>query len=115
MFTVEQKVQNTGTAPVALYPYGVVERQGVPEDLTNFFILHEGVIGVADGQLIETDFDAVTEFDTLAEEGGPAEVVQVTEGGWIGFTGHYWQTDHVHGHESEADALRKLPTTIRFK
>jgi len=30
-------------------------------------------------------------------------------------TGHYWQTDHVHGHESEADALRKLPPSIRFK
>jgi hypothetical protein len=30
-------------------------------------------------------------------------------------TGHYWQTDHVHGHESEADALRKLPPSIRFR
>ena len=39
-------------------PYGILARHGIGEDgdlpdLKNFFILHEGVIGMADGTLAE--------------------------------------------------------------
>ena len=51
MFTVTQSVENTTGAEVRLAPYGIIARHGTPPDLKNFYILHEGVILVADGEL----------------------------------------------------------------
>ncbi|HIN21776.1 MAG TPA: YidC/Oxa1 family membrane protein insertase, partial [Rhodospirillales bacterium] len=45
MFTVSQKVLNTGAKPATLYPYGLLSRRGTPE-VTGFYILHEGLMGV---------------------------------------------------------------------
>ena len=45
MFTVRQSVENTTGAPVALYPYGLVSRTGLPQT-AGYYILHEGLIGV---------------------------------------------------------------------
>ena len=49
MFTVTQSVENATGAEVRLAPYGIIARHGTPPDLKNFYILHEGVILVADG------------------------------------------------------------------
>ncbi len=92
LFTVTQRVANAGAAPVALYPFGVAERKGIPADLKNFFILHEGIVRVADGVLQETDYDSLADLEPIVAEGGPAEVVEVASSGWIGFTDHFWQT-----------------------
>ncbi|NQU71300.1 MAG: membrane protein insertase YidC, partial [Rhodospirillales bacterium] len=43
MFTVTQRVENNGAAPVTLLPYGLVSRWETPET-TRFFILHEGLL-----------------------------------------------------------------------
>ncbi|TNF60192.1 MAG: membrane protein insertase YidC [Rhodobacteraceae bacterium] len=90
MFTVSQSVQNTGQDTVSLAPYGVIARHGLPGDLKNFFILHEGVVGMADGELAEIDYDEMPEFPVVPSEGARAEVVQVAQNGWIGFTDHFW-------------------------
>ncbi|HKK97483.1 MAG TPA: membrane protein insertase YidC, partial [Marivita sp.] len=71
---------------------GLIARHGEPMDLKNFFILHEGVVAMADGTLAEIDYDDMTDFPVMPSEGARAEVTQVTEGGWIGFTDHYWMT-----------------------
>ena len=92
MFTVTQSVENQGTATAAMAPYGVLARHGEPEDLKNFFILHEGVVGMADGELTETDYGDMPDFSFDDREGARAEVVQVEANGWIGFTDHYWMT-----------------------
>ena len=42
------------------YPYGQIIRNIAPE-ITNFYILHEGLIGVFDDQLVEKDYDDVEE------------------------------------------------------
>jgi YidC/Oxa1 family membrane protein insertase len=120
MFSVSQRVENAGAAPVTLYPFGVVERHGIPSDMMNFFILHEGVVRMIDGTLEETGYNGVVDFEPLPAEGGPAEVVEAAEGGWIGFTGHYWQTilipeqgqpfTAVTKHLPESDIFR---TTVR--
>ena len=39
-------------------------RHGRP-DTQNFFILHEGVVGMIDGTLVETKYDAMTELDPV--------------------------------------------------
>ncbi|NBC33037.1 MAG: membrane protein insertase YidC [Alphaproteobacteria bacterium] len=80
MFTVTQRVTNTGEAPQALNPYSRVLRFGTPETL-GFFILHEGPYGVFDGTLEEYN------YDDLEEDG---RIEYQTTGGWLGFTDKYW-------------------------
>ncbi len=88
MFTVTQSVENASDTPVSMAPYGILARHGIGEDgdipeLKNFFILHEGLIGMADGTLAEVDYGDIQDgVDTLEN---------VSEG-WIGFTDHYWMT-----------------------
>ncbi|MDO6484638.1 membrane protein insertase YidC [Shimia thalassica] len=90
MFDVQQSVENTGAGTVSLAPYGVLARHGEPAEMKNFFILHEGVVGMADGELSEVDYDDVTEFAFDQREGAKADVKQITQNGWVGFTDHYW-------------------------
>lgn len=92
MFTVTQSVTNTGDAAKAMAPYGVISRTGLPDDLKNFFILHEGVIRMTDGTLDETGYKKMPDFSRDERERALAEVVQVEDSGWIGFTDHYWMT-----------------------
>ena len=47
MFTIDDKVANTGSEPVTLYPYALVSRHETPH-VQGFYILHEGLIGVVD-------------------------------------------------------------------
>jgi len=97
MFTVTQSVENSTEADVRLAPYGIVARHGLPADLQNFFILHEGVVRKVDGELDEIAYDDMPDLDLVAREGAPAEVVEVTENGWIGFTDKYWMTTLIPG------------------
>ena len=92
MFTVTQSVANTGPAAVTLAPYGIVARHGKPADLQNFFVLHEGVVGRADGKLTETKYKDMLKLPAVEREGALAEVVEATTDGWIGFTDKYWMT-----------------------
>ncbi|WGW05265.1 membrane protein insertase YidC [Tropicibacter oceani] len=92
LFTVTQAVENISAGTVALAPYGILARHGEPANLKNFFVLHEGVVGMADGKLTETDYDDMPDFSVIPSEGARAEVTQVAENGWIGFTDHYWMT-----------------------
>ena len=90
MFTVIQSVENKGTTTPSLAPYGILARHGEPADLKNFFILHEGAIRMADGELTETDYD---DFEVA----GAHEDVSVEETGWSGFTDHFWMTALIPG------------------
>ncbi len=90
MFTVTDAVNNATDAAVVLQPYGVIARHGKPTDLQNFFILHEGVVGRADGKLAETDYDDLRDLPVVAREGAQAAVTEAAGDGWIGFTDKYW-------------------------
>ena len=92
MFTVTQSVENASNSALTMAPYGLIARHGEPADLKNFFILHEGVVAMADGTLAEIDYKDMVDFPVVPTEGARAEVTQVTENGWIGFTDHYWMT-----------------------
>ncbi len=80
MFSITQRVENSATEPVAFYPYGFVARTGTPE-VTRFFILHEGLLGVLEGTLKEVDYDDLQEEKVIE---------QSTTGGWVGITDKYW-------------------------
>jgi YidC/Oxa1 family membrane protein insertase len=83
MFKVVDEVENKTEAEVALLPYARIHRYGTPKT-TAFYILHEGLIGVAGDQGLQeiTYADAVsagkeTKFDNVV-------------GGWFGITDKYW-------------------------
>ena len=82
MFTIDDKVTNTGTAPVTIYPYGLVSRHELPA-VQGFYILHEGLIGVVDDGLQEISYSS-------ALEEKPATFK--SENGWLGITDKYWAT-----------------------
>ena len=92
LFTITQSVENTTQSAARMAPYGIVARHGLPEDLQNFFILHEGVVQSSDGTLNELAYDDMPDLDFVEREGARAEVTEVTEQGWIGFTDKYWMT-----------------------
>jgi YidC/Oxa1 family membrane protein insertase len=91
MFTVTQSVENTTGNAVALAPYGVIARRGEPDGI-GFYILHEGAVGVFDGELSEVGYDEIRDMPVSATERGPAEITPVGTNGWLGFTDKYWMT-----------------------
>jgi len=92
MFTITQSAENTGEAAASMAPYAILARHGIPTDLKNFFILHEGVVAMTDGEYSETDWDKMPEFEIDPRTGVRTQERNITENGWIGFTDHYWMS-----------------------
>ncbi len=92
MFTFEQSIENTSGADISARPYGILRRHGLPDDLKNFFILHEGLVRMSDGELEETKYSKLDGYAVDPREGTQAERIDVTDSGWIGYTDHYWMT-----------------------
>ena len=92
MFTVTQSVENTGDTAQRLAPYGLVARHGEPQDLSGFFIIHEGAIRRTDGELEEIDYSDMPGLANDDRWGANASVEDAQESGWVGFTDHYWMT-----------------------
>ena len=92
MFNFEQTVENISGDEILVRPYGLIRRHGQPSDLKNFFILHEGLVRMSDGQLEETKYDDITEYAVDPRERTQAERLDVMQSGWIGYTDHYWMT-----------------------
>ncbi|MBI1238535.1 MAG: membrane protein insertase YidC [Alphaproteobacteria bacterium] len=80
LFTVVETVENTGEAPVDLYPYALISRHGQPQHMT-YWVLHEGLIGVFNETLQEVDYSEVRDAGTIRTD---------STGGWIGITDKYW-------------------------
>ena len=117
MFTMVQSVENRTGAEVRLAPYGIIARHGKPSDLKNFYILHEGAIAVADGELHETKYKAIADFEPDPTEGGAlAEVVEVKRERLDRFTDHYWMTTLVAAAGQPFTAVTKYtPATDTFQ
>jgi len=107
MFSVTQSVENTGTAAARMAPYGIVARHGLPSDLQNFFILHEGVVRKVDGTLDELAYDDLPDLDFIDREAARAEILDVEANGWIGFTDKYWMTTLFPGADQPFTSVTK--------
>ncbi len=101
LFDIEQTVENTSDQPVGMAAYGLVARHGEPEDLTGFFILHEGLIRMTDGELQQVGYSDLTEMNVATGGQSRAEVMRAEATGWIGFTDKYWMTTLVPPPQSE--------------
>jgi len=107
LFGITQTAVNSGTSTAVIQPYGTLARHGEPADMKNFFILHEGAVAMADGELAEIDYSDMADFKYLESEVARAEVTQVTESGWIGFTDHFWMTTLIPGPGSAFKSVAK--------
>lgn len=107
MFTVTQTVRNEGTEPARLAPYGLVARHGMPADLENFFISHEGTIQMADGILKAVKYKDLIDEKASETEGVPMVSTDVAESGWIGFGDKYWMTTLIPGNGEAFTAVQK--------
>lgn len=82
LFKISQQVQNNTNNQIELYPYAQITRNKIPDDIQNFYISHEGFIGVFDEELKEDDYDDVEE----------KKIVREANEGWFGITDKYWMT-----------------------
>jgi YidC/Oxa1 family membrane protein insertase len=104
MFQVQQRVRNSGDAPVALHPWTRVRRDYTPQT-GGYSVLHEGLVGWADGRLRETTYAAAKSeglrHDDIAYQGSGI-------GGWAGFTDKYWLEAVI------PDQTQEATTTYRY-
>ena len=70
LFTIKQSVTNLTNNKYDFYSYGQIIRNKIPE-ISNFYILHEGLIADLDDELIEEDYDDIQEkkFTKIAQKG----------------------------------------------
>jgi len=80
LFTIRQKIINPTDKKFDFYSYGQIIRNKMPDGLSNFYILHEGMLAALDGELIEEDYDDIEEkkFSKNANKG------------WFGIGDKYW-------------------------
>ncbi len=98
MFTITDRVRNTGAAAREVRPYGVARRQGLPRDYVQNANVQQGLAGVfgpedrlrfqsyqeAQDHARDKDRGRAGEDERLLELAGP--------GGWLGLSDHYWLT-----------------------
>ncbi len=107
MFTVTQSVENTGTTDQRLAPYGVIRRHGLPADLSNFYILHEGAIAQSGQEMDELKYKAMRNADPDPKWGASATVIRSEGNGWVGFTDHYWMSTLIPAADQGFNAVLK--------
>jgi len=81
LFTIKQRVINSTNKKYDFYSYGQIIRNEAPE-ITNFYILHEGLLATLDDELIEEDYDDIEE----------KKFTRTAQKGWLGIGDKYWIT-----------------------
>ena len=98
MFTIDQRVANTGTGAIVARPYAAVSRTDKPTDPDNW-VAHVGPMGALNGAVnYDITYENLTGkepsffgklFGTKAVAGTNAAT---SNGGWLGFGDKYWLT-----------------------
>ena len=81
LFKITESIKNNSKNKVDLFHYSQITRKEKPS-VQDFYILHEGLVGVIDESLQEQKYDDIKEKN---------EKYQGTEG-WVGITDKYWLT-----------------------
>jgi len=81
LFSIKQKIINKTNKKYDFYSYGQIIRNQIP-DITDFYILHEGLVATLDDKLIEEDYDDIQE----------KKFTQIAQKGWLGIGDKYWIT-----------------------
>ncbi len=114
LFKISQQVENNTSKPVDLYPYAQLTRNKIPDDIQNFYISHEGFIGVFDEELKEDDYDDIEE----------KKIIREADAGWLGITDKFWvmalvppkgenfKSTFLYNESFKANYILNNPTTI---
>ena len=81
LFSIKQRVINSTNNNYDFYTYGQIIRKEIP-DISNFYILHEGLIATLDDELIEEDYDDIQE----------KKFTRIAQKGWLGIGDKFWIT-----------------------
>ena len=81
LFTINQRVINSTDKTYDFYSYGQIIRNKIPE-ISNFYILHEGLLATLDEELIEEDYDDIQE----------EKFTRTSQKGWLGISDKFWIT-----------------------
>src|SRR4029077_21058904 len=95
LFTIRDEVTNRGTAPVTMYPYGLVSRHGVPK-IEGYYILHEGLIGIFGDQGLKEE--------TYAKIDEKKKITFDADKTWLGITDKYWAATLLPDHAAKVHA-----------
>jgi YidC/Oxa1 family membrane protein insertase len=107
MFTVTQRVRNTGAQAFVARPYSLISRAGESTD-PDSFTAHVGAIGVFDGTLTDVDWDEIRE--------APNRIVDFAgDGNWLGFSDKYWLTALIPGNAAVEGNLRHAAAGDRYQ
>ena len=98
LFTIKQRVINSTDNKFDFYSYGQIIRNKTP-DISNFYILHEGLIATLDDELIEEDYDDIQE----------KKYTKIAQKGWLGVGDKYWITSLIPPRNKE------FKTTFDYK
>ena len=98
LFTIKQKVINGTNKKYDFYSYGQIIRNQIP-DITDFYILHEGLVATLDDELIEEDYDDIQD----------KKFTKVAQKGWLGVGDKYWITSLIPPRNKE------FKTTFDYK
>ena len=98
LFTIKQSVINSTSKEYDFYSYGQIIRNKIPE-ISNFYILHEGLIATLDDELIEEDYDDIQE----------KKFSRTSQKGWLGIGDKYWITSLIPPRDKE------FKTTFDYK
>ena len=85
LFTIKQRVINSTNNEYDFYSYGQIIRNEVPSGISNFYILHEGLLATLDEELIEEDYDDIQE----------EKYTRTSQKGWIAISDKFWITSLV--------------------
>ncbi len=83
MFSIEQNIINNSPKPIALRPYGIINRIYTATESSNS-ILHEGLIGAISDKLEDATYENIKDKKTKHFDAGRVN--------WIGITDKYWLT-----------------------
>ena len=113
LFTVDQRIINNSEKTYNFYPYGQVIRNTAPE-VTNFYILHEGLLGVFDCNLVEEDYDDIEEksYTKNAEEGYVAIVDKYWVASIVPEKNKSFRADFNYKNKFKASFIENKPTTV---
>lgn len=96
MFSITENIENYGKDKLSLMPFGLISKAGKPAK--NFYISHEGPIGVLGETLKEI------KNSDLEKKAGEKESFETLDG-WIGITDKYWLTALIFAPSSENKIL----------
>ena len=81
MLEVTQEIENNSEKIIKIFPYRLLKRINRPETI-NFFILHEGLIGLLNEELSEKDYDDLSDDCGTNNNNRDSYCDIQTKGGW---------------------------------